>query len=115
VAEACIFCQIASGAVPATVVHETADTLAFRDINPRAPVHVLVIPRRHIASLDELGPDDADLAARLLLAAADVARHERLAERGYRVISNVGAWGGQTVDHLHLHVMGGRAFNWPPG
>jgi histidine triad (HIT) family protein len=115
VAEACTFCQIASGTIPATVVNETTDTLAFRDINPRAPIHVLVIPRRHVASLDALGENDAELASRLLLAAAAVARQEGLAERGYRVISNVGTWGGQTVDHLHLHVMGGRAFNWPPG
>jgi histidine triad (HIT) family protein len=115
VAEACLFCRIVAGEIPATIVHETPETLAFRDINPRAPVHVLVIPRRHVGSLDGLGPEDGDLAGRLLIAAAEVARREGLAERGYRLISNVGAWGGQTVDHLHLHVMGGRAFHWPPG
>jgi histidine triad (HIT) family protein len=115
VADACIFCRIASGEIPAVVVHETPDTVAFRDINPRAPVHVLVIPRRHLGSIGELGPEDQDLAGRLLLAAADIARQEGIADQGYRVISNIGAWGGQTVDHLHLHVMGGRAFHWPPG
>jgi histidine triad (HIT) family protein len=113
--DGCIFCRIVAGEIPATVVHETPDTIAFRDINPRAPVHVLVIPRRHIASLDALGADDHALAGRLLLVAGDVARQEGIADRGYRVIANVGAWGGQTVDHLHLHVMGGRAFHWPPG
>ena len=114
-ADACIFCRIVAGEIPATVVHETPDTLAFRDINPRAPVHVLLIPRRHVASIEALGPEDHDLAGRLLLAAGEIARQEGIADRGYRVISNVGAWGGQTVDHLHLHVMGGRAFHWPPG
>jgi histidine triad (HIT) family protein len=114
-AEACLFCRIAAGEIPATVVHETPETLAFRDIMPRAPTHVLVIPRRHLASIDALGPDDLELAGRLLLVAGEVARQEGIAERGYRVISNVGTWGGQTVDHLHLHLMGGRAFRWPPG
>ena len=114
-ADACIFCRIAAGEIPATVVHETPDTVAFRDISPRSPVHVLVIPRRHVASIAELGPEDQALAGRLLLAAGEVARQEGLTDHGYRVISNIGAWGGQTVDHLHLHVMGGRAFHWPPG
>jgi histidine triad (HIT) family protein len=114
-AEACLFCRIAAGDIPATIVHETPETLAFRDINPRAPVHVLVIPRRHLASIAELAAADLDLAGRLLLVAGEVARQEGIADRGYRLISNVGAWGGQTVDHLHLHVMGGRAFHWPPG
>jgi histidine triad (HIT) family protein len=113
--DSCLFCQIARGEIPATVVHETDETLAFRDINPRAPSHILVIPRRHVASVAELGPDDTALAGRLLLVAAEIARQEGLASQGYRVVSNVGAWGGQTVDHLHLHVMGGRAFHWPPG
>ena len=113
--EPCLFCRIVKGEIPATVVHHTEDTLAFRDINPRAPVHILVIPTRHVASIDELGPDDAALAGRLLLAAGEIARQEGIADQGYRVISNIGTWGGQTVNHLHLHVMGGRAFHWPPG
>lgn len=113
--ETCLFCRIVTGEVPATVVHETAETLAFRDIHPRAPSHILVIPRRHIASLDALGPGDQELAGRLLLVAGEIARQERFAERGYRVVSNIGEWGGQTVDHLHLHLMGGRSFEWPPG
>ena len=114
-ADACLFCRIVAGEIPATVVHETPDTVAFRDINPRAPVHVLVIPRRHLSSIAELEAPDLELAGRLLLVAGEVARQEGIADRGYRVISNIGAWGGQTVDHLHLHVMGGRTFHWPPG
>ena len=113
--DSCLFCRIAAGEIPAAVVHETDETLAFRDINPRAPSHILVIPRRHVASLAALTPEEGELAGRLLLVAADVARQEGLAPNGYRVVSNVGEWGGQTVDHLHLHVMGGRAFHWPPG
>jgi len=113
--DSCLFCRIVAGEIPAIIVHETDETLAFRDINPRAPSHILVIPRRHVASLAQLGPDDADLAGRLLLVAAEIARQEGFAAKGYRVVSNVGEWGGQTVDHLHLHVMGGRAFHWPPG
>jgi histidine triad (HIT) family protein len=113
--DGCLFCRIVAGEIPATVVHETDETLAFRDINPRAPSHILVLPRRHIASLAELTPGEAGLAGRLLLVAGEIARQEGLAAKGYRVVSNVGEWGGQTVDHLHLHVMGGRAFDWPPG
>ena len=113
--DTCLFCRIVAGEIPATVVHETAETLAFRDINPRAPSHILVIPRRHIASIDALGPGDQELAGRLLLVAGEIARQERFAARGYRVVSNIGDWGGQTVDHLHLHLMGGRSFEWPPG
>ena len=111
----CLFCRIAAGEIPATIVHETPETLAFRDINPRAPSHILVIPRRHIASIADLAPDDQALAGRLVLTAAEIARQEGFAGQGYRVVSNIGPWGGQTVDHLHLHLMGGRSFTWPPG
>ncbi len=113
--EGCLFCRIVAGEIPATIVHETPDTLAFRDINPRAPSHILVIPRRHVDSVATLAPDDEALAGRLLLAAGEIARQEGFADQGYRVISNIGDWGGQTVNHLHLHVMGGRSFTWPPG
>lgn len=113
--DSCLFCRILAGQIPATVVHETADTLAFRDINPRAPTHVLVIPRRHIQSVAHLAPEDQALAGQLLLVAAEIARQEGFADRGYRVVSNIGEWGGQSVDHLHLHLMGGRSFTWPPG
>ena len=107
----CLFCRIAAGQLPATVVHETGDTLAFRDINPRAPTHILVIPRRHIQSVAHLAPEDEALAGRLLLVAAEIARREGVADRGYRVVSNIGEWGGQSVGHLHLHLMSeiGRA------
>ncbi len=110
----CLFCRIVAGEIPATLVHEGDDVLAFRDIDPKAPTHVLVIPRRHIASLDHVGDGDRDLLGRLLLVARDVARAEGL-EGGWRVVANVGPDGGQSVDHLHVHVLGGRSLGWPPG
>ncbi len=111
--DTCLFCRIVSGAIPATLVAETPHAIAFRDIAPKAPVHVLVVPRRHIASLAEAS-DPAELGEVAALAAA-VARQEGVAASGYRVVTNVGADGGQTVGHLHLHVLGGRAMGWPPG
>lgn len=111
----CIFCKIARGDIPSTTVHEDEDLLAFRDTNPQAPTHVLVIPRGHVVSMNELGDGDQDLAGRLLLAARRVAAAEGLAEDGYRLVINTGGDGGQTVHHLHLHVLGGRAMSWPPG
>jgi len=110
---ACLFCRIVSGEIPATVIARNEHALAFRDIAPRAPVHVLVIPTRHIASLD--AADDAAELGHLALLAAEVARLEGVAESGYRVVANTGSDGGQTVHHLHLHVLGGRTMNWPPG
>ncbi|MDE2663905.1 MAG: HIT domain-containing protein [Gemmatimonadota bacterium] len=108
----CVFCGIASGAIPATIVAEAEDWVAFRDLEPRAPVHVLVIPRAHVSSLAALskGP----LGTRLLLACAAVADAEGL-DGGYRVVTNVGGDGGQAVPHLHFHVLGGRRMGWPPG
>jgi histidine triad (HIT) family protein len=111
----CIFCRIVAGALPAARVLENDHVVAFRDVNPQAPTHVLVIPRRHVESLATLDPGDEALAAALLLAAADVARHEGLEEQGYRVVTNTGEDGGQSVAHLHLHVLGGRSLTWPPG
>ena len=111
----CLFCAIADGDIPSDQVHADDLVVAFRDIAPRAPVHVLVIPRRHIASAADLTDADAGVVGRLFTVAAEVARSEGIAESGYRVTTNVGRDGGQTVDHLHLHVMGGRAFTWPPG
>jgi histidine triad (HIT) family protein len=102
----CVFCRIAAGELAATRVYEDADVLAFRDIHPQAPTHVLVIPKCHVASLHELA--DVSLAGKLLVAAAEVARGERLDE-GWRLIANTRAHGGQEVPHLHLHVLGGRA------
>lgn len=111
----CLFCKIAAGDVPADIVHESEDLLAFRDINPQAPVHILVIPRRHVPSLDEAGDGDGGLLGALLLAARDLARSEGIAEDGYRTVLNVGGDGGQTVHHVHVHLLGGRALTWPPG
>jgi histidine triad (HIT) family protein len=104
----CIFCRIANGEIPSAMVYEDDLVIAFRDIHPAAPVHVLVVPRRHVASLNSLTDDDAALAAGLLRAAREVAKREAVADAGYRVVTNIGANGGQSVDHLHFHVLGGR-------
>ncbi len=109
----CVFCRIAAGLIPSTFVASNAYGVAFRDLNPQAPSHLLVIPRRHVASLAE-ATDAAELGA-LMLLASEVARVEGLADSGYRVVVNTGNDGGQTVHHLHLHVLGGRAMHWPPG
>ncbi len=111
----CLFCRIVAGEIPATIVAEDDATIAFRDINPQAPTHVLVIPRTHIASATELAAEHGDLLARLFAMANRVATEERIADRGFRLVVNVGRDGGQTVDHLHLHVLGGRRMTWPPG
>lgn len=112
---ACIFCRIVAGEVQAEVVHSTDEIVAFRDINPQAPVHVQVIPRRHVPDASELGPEDGELLAALLEAAQVVAANEGIAERGYRLLFNVGTDAANTVPHLHLHVLGGRRLGWPPG
>ena len=111
----CLFCKIVAGAVPSTKVHDDDLVVAFRDIAPRAPTHILVIPRDHIASAADLTEDDGPMLGRLFATAAALARSEGIADAGYRLVSNVGRWGGQTVDHLHIHLLGGRSFNWPPG
>lgn len=111
----CLFCKMASGAIKPDVVLETPDLLAFRDIHPQAPTHVLVIPKRHIATLNDLQPADADLVGKLLLAAQTVAQHDGIAQSGYRTVMNCNADAGQSVFHIHLHVLGGRALSWPPG
>jgi histidine triad (HIT) family protein len=111
----CLFCKIADGEITADLVHEGERLLAFRDINPQAPLHVLVIPREHIASLDAAAAGHEDLLGEALLLAAEVARREGVSEDGYRTVVNTGADGGQTVHHLHVHVLGGRALGWPPG
>ncbi len=109
----CLFCKIVSRDIPATIVAEDAHCLAFRDINPAAPTHVLVIPKEHVESLNQM--TDPALAGKVLAFARDVARAEGIAEGGYRVVLNTNADGGQTVFHLHAHVLGGRAMGWPPG
>lgn len=111
----CIFCRIASGSIPATVVHQDEHVLAFRDIDPKAPMHVLVVPRRHLASLELASEADRDILGRLLLGASAAARAEGFSATGYRAVLNVGADGGQLVPHVHVHVLGGRALGWPPG
>jgi histidine triad (HIT) family protein len=111
----CLFCRIAAGTIPADIAHEDDLVVAFRDIAPRAPTHILIIPRRHIGSALELTEADGPLLGRLFGVAADLARSEGIADGGFRLVSNVGRWGGQTVDHLHVHLMGGRPFDWPPG
>jgi histidine triad (HIT) family protein len=111
----CLFCRIVADELPSTRVHEDDAVIAFRDIAPRAPTHVLVIPREHIASAADLTEAHGPILGRLFAVAADVARSEGIADAGYRVVTNVGRWGGPSVDHLHFHVMGGRAFDWPPG
>jgi histidine triad (HIT) family protein len=110
----CLFCKIVDRSVPSTAIYEDELCYAFADIHPQAPVHVLVAPRAHIGSLAETGRDDRALLGHLLWAASEIARAKGLA-KGYRVAINTGEDGGQTVDHLHVHLLGGRALAWPPG
>ena len=109
----CLFCRIVRGEIPAKLVADTDDCLAFHDVNPQAPLHVLVIPKRHVASLATA--DDAALVGRLSLVAAEIARREGFEERGYRTVVNTNGDAGQTVFHLHLHLLAGRRLSWPPG
>lgn len=113
--EDCIFCKIAAGDIPAEKLHEDDQVVAFRDLHPQAPVHFLVIPRRHLTNLSAAEAADAALLGHMGLIAAQVAAQQGLAEAGYRVITNVGPEAGQSVDHLHFHVLGGRHMTWPPG
>lgn len=111
----CLFCRIVAGEIPSTVVHETGDLLAFRDVNPQAPIHVLVIPKEHHENAGALASADPDLAGRLLGTAAEIAKSEGIDAGGYRLVFNTGKDGQQTVSHVHCHVIGGRAMTWPPG
>jgi histidine triad (HIT) family protein len=111
----CIFCGIVAGSVPATIVRRDDDVVAFRDVNPQAPTHILVIPAEHVASAAELTPAHDHTWARLLHVAQSIADEEDLDGAGYRLVVNVGRHGGQTVDHLHVHLLGGRQMTWPPG
>ena len=111
--DSCLFCRIVRREIPATLVHEDEHTLAFRDVDPKAPTHVLVIPRTHVASLNET--DDAEMLGRLMLVARSIAAAEGLASDGYRTVVNTGPNAGQTVFHIHLHLLGGRKLGWPPG
>lgn len=111
----CLFCKISSGEIQGRVVTETEDLIVLEDINPQAPTHLLVIPKRHIASLDDSHERDGELLGKLLLACQDAARERGLVEEGYRVVNNCGTGAGQTIPHLHFHLLGGRIFTWPPG
>ena len=111
----CLFCRIASGEITAKKVHEDADVVAFEDINPQAPTHVLVVPRKHIPSLDDLTDADAQVVGTVLTRAAQIARNLRIESDGYRLVINNGEAAGQTVFHIHFHILGGRNFGWPPG
>ena len=113
--EDCIFCKIVAGEIPADKVFENDDVMAFRDLNPQAPVHILVIPKRHIATLNDLEPEDERVVGRMVAAARDIAAAEGIAEMGYRTVFNCNEAGGQTVFHIHLHLLGGRAMHSPPG
>ncbi|HVG02476.1 MAG TPA: histidine triad nucleotide-binding protein [Nitrospira sp.] len=112
---ACIFCRIVDGGMPAKIVHQDEQALAFEDINAQAPVHVLVIPKRHVASVQDCQATDQALLGHLLLICSKIARIKNVAESGYRIVTNTGADGGQTVSHLHFHLLGGRSMAWPPG
>jgi histidine triad (HIT) family protein len=111
----CLFCKIVEGKIPAKIVHEDDQTLAFDDINPQAPVHTLVIPKMHVAAVQECGVQDQSLLGRLLLTCSKIAKQKGLTESGYRIVANTGRDGGQTVFHLHFHLLGGRHMGWPPG
>jgi len=110
----CIFCKIVEGTIPSKAVYQDEDAFAFIDVNPQAPNHVLIVPREHIASLNEAGMEKRELLGHLLWVAADIAEKRGMG-KGYRVVVNTGEDGGQTVDHLHLHLLGGRSMTWPPG
>ena len=111
----CLFCKIAAGEIPATLIHQDDEAIAFRDINPQAPLHALIVPRRHIATLNDLTPADDGLVGSLFRRAAALAREHGYAERGYRTVFNCNREAGQSVFHIHLHLLGGRGLGWPPG
>ena len=110
----CLFCRIIAGELPATIVYRDDDVIAFRDVNPQAPTHILVIPKRHIASIADTQDGDAELLGRLITVAKQIAQTEKLSA-GYRLVVNTGTQAGQSVFHLHVHLLGGRAMHWPPG
>lgn len=111
----CIFCRIVSGEIQASIIYEDDLVIAFRDINPQAPKHILIIPRNHVDSMNKMSAEDKDLVGHLLIAASSIASQEGIAETGYRTVINTGEDGGQTVWHLHVHLLGGRSLGWPPG
>jgi histidine triad (HIT) family protein len=113
--EECIFCKIVKGEIPSEKVYEDDLVLSFKDINPGAPVHVLIVPKKHIESINDLDKEDSNIIAHIFMAAKKIAGDLNIAEDGYRIVSNTGRYGGQTVPHVHFHLLGGRSLNWPPG
>ncbi|CAG0911312.1 unnamed protein product [Cyprideis torosa] len=111
----CIFCRIVAGEIPAEVVYETDTVLVFKDLNPQAPIHLLAIPKKHIATINDMTPDDAPVMGQLFDAARQIAKAEGFDDEGYRTVMNCGIDAGQSVFHVHLHIMAGRALSWPPG
>ncbi len=111
----CLFCKIRDGEIPAETVYEDDDVLAFNDVNPQAPVHVLVIPKKHISTVNDIDADDADIIGKMVLAAKHIANERKIAADGYRLVVNCNQNAGQTVFHIHLHLLGGRRMSWPPG
>lgn len=114
-ADNCLFCKIAAGAIPAKIIQKTDTCIAFEDISPKAPMHVLVIPHKHIHSVNELSIEDASLVGEMVLLAKAIAHEKGYSQSGYRLVMNTGAHAGQSVFHIHLHVLGGRGLDWPPG
>lgn len=111
----CLFCRILNGDIPADIVFESDTAVAFRDINPQAPTHVVIIPRKHIATINDIHADDHEIVGSLYTAAREIARQEGFSEEGYRAVMNCNEAAGQTVFHIHLHLLGGRVLTWPPG
>jgi histidine triad (HIT) family protein len=111
----CLFCKIANGEIPVEKVYEDEEVVAFNDINPEAPVHILIVPKKHISSIAEIEAEDLSIVSKIFSAAKLLAEKNGLSENGYRIVNNCGKDGGQTVMHLHFHLLGGRSFNWPPG
>ena len=111
----CLFCKIIAGDIPSVKVYEDDKVYAFRDIEPQAPVHILIIPKEHIASANELTEENASVVGHIFSVAAKIAKEEGIADGGYRIVNNCGQDGGQTVGHLHFHMLGGRSLQWPPG
>ena len=111
----CLFCKIAAGDIPATIVHQDDDVVAFEDLNPQAPTHVIIIPRQHIATANDLEPEHETLFGKLATTAKAIAAERGFAGKGYRLVMNCNSAGGQTVFHIHMHLLGGRSFVWPPG
>ncbi|HOK79908.1 MAG TPA: histidine triad nucleotide-binding protein [bacterium] len=111
----CVFCRISEGKSPARVVYESEDIIAFHDINPQAPVHLLIIPRRHFINLLDIDHQNSIILAKMLCVATELARQMKIAETGFRIVINTNRYAGQSIDHFHIHVLGGRIMQWPPG